>query len=151
MIGRIEPYLNFKGNAKEALDFYAKVFELDPPSLMTMADMPREDQKDMKDTLSDDQIMHGSVDFNGTFLMASDTIDEMFEEGEPIEGNKYYLSWSTQNPDDVRTVWDRFVKDGSTIVMPLEETFWASLYGILKDPYGVQWMIQVWDHEEADL
>lgn len=148
MKGHIEPYLNFKGNAREAFNFYAKVFELDPPEFMSFADMPPQDQEEMKGMLGEDQVMHGAVNFNGTLLMGSDTTDAMFEEGEMIQGNNFYLSWSSEDPEEVRTVWDRFIEGGAQVTMPLEETFWAPLYGMLKDPFGVAWMIQNWMRED---
>lgn len=150
MLGTIEPYINFKGNAKEAFDFYAEVFELQPPEIMTYKDMPPQDQDEMKDMIGEDQVMHGAVDFNGTLLMGSDTTDMMFEEGRLIQGNNFYLSWSSENAADVKKVFDRFVQGGATVIMPLEETFWAPLYGMVRDPFGVQWMIQNWIREEPE-
>lgn len=75
--------------------------------------------------------------------MASDVNDEMTQDADEfVEGNNISLSWSGENDEDVKKVWQQFVDAGSTISMPLSPTFWASLYGILKDPYGIHWMIQ---------
>lgn len=149
MNGRIEPYLNFKGNAKEALTFYAKVFELDPPNFMTPSDLPPEDQEMMRDMIDQDYLIHGSVNLNGTLIMGSDVSDTMFDDSQLIPGNNIYLSWSSDNVDDIKKVWNYFITAGSQVLMPLEETFWAPLYGILKDPYDIQWMIQSSAEEES--
>ena len=144
MIGHIEPYINFKGNARDAFTLYSKIFELKEPDLMTFRDLPPTDQGEMAGMMDPDQIMHGAVDFNGTYLMGADTTDEMLEEGKFIAGNNFYLSWSSEDKAAVQQVWDRFVEAGAEVIMPLAETFWAPLYGILKDPFGVSWMIQNW-------
>jgi len=149
MHGKIEPYLNFPGNAREAFNFYAQVFDLDPPYFMAYSDMPPEDQEEMKDMVDKDYLIHGSINLNGTLIMGSDASDMMFEEGKFIVGNNIYLSWSSEEAGEVKKVWDQFIAAGSKVIMPLGETFWAPLYGILKDPYGIQWMIQNWVQDES--
>lgn len=143
MKGIIEPYLNFKGNTREALDFYAKVFETEKPEFITVNDLPEPDKKEMQKYTADmDMIMNSTIKIGDTNLMASDTNEEMVAEiGGFVEGNNITLAWAGENEEDVKKVWDKFVAAGSSISMPLGPTFWASLYGILKDPYGINWMI----------
>lgn len=144
MKGTIEPYLNFRGNTRQALAFYAEVFETDPPEFVTVRDLPEPDRKEMEAYTTDmDMIMNSTITIGDSPVMASDTNDEMdAEAGGFIEGNNFSLSWSGESDEDARKVWDKFIKAGSEVLMPLAPTFWASLYGILKDPYGIQWMIQ---------
>ncbi|MFZ2259031.1 MAG: glyoxalase/bleomycin resistance/extradiol dioxygenase family protein [Clostridiaceae bacterium] len=144
MKGVIEPYLNFKGTTRAALDFYATVFETEKPQYLTVSDLPEPDKTEMQNYTSNmDMIMNSTININGFNLMASDVNDEMTQDADEfVEGNNITLSWSGENDEDVKKVWQQFVDAGSTISMPLSPTFWASLYGILKDPYGIHWMIQ---------
>lgn len=152
MKGIIEPYINFKGNTRQAFEFYADVFETDPPDFMTFNDLPDADKEASRPFVQDmDMIMNSSINIHGNYLMASDTTDEMNADvGGFIEGNNISLSWSGENKEDVKKVWDKFVAAGSVVYMPLAQTFWAELYGILKDPYGIVWMIQNWVREDAE-
>lgn len=151
MKGVIEPYLNFKGTTREALDFYAVVFETEKPQYVLVSDMPEADQTEMQNYTSDlNMIMNATIKIGDSNIMASDINDQMeSESGAFIEGNNITLSWSGETDEDAKTVWQRFVDAGSTIMMPLAPTFWASLYGILKDPYGINWMIQNYNRTEG--
>ena len=130
--GMLEPYINFNGEALDALNFYGEVFDV-VPEVMMFEDLPEAEREAMGYMSG---VMHGSVDLGNAHLMADDMSSDI------KDGNRYFLSWSSENVDDVIEVWDRFVEHGANIIMPLEQTFWAEKYGILVDRFGVQWMIQ---------
>ncbi len=150
MKGKLEPYLNFKGNTRQAFDFYADAFGTEPPMYVTFSDMPQKDQDEAAQYVPNkEMIMNASINIHGQYLMASDTTDEMNADvGGFIEGNNFSLSWSGDNEEEIRKIWDKFVAAGSVVYMPLAPTFWADLYGILKDPYGITWMMQKWVRED---
>lgn len=131
--GMLEPYINFQGEALEALNFYGEVFGV-VPEVMMFEDLPEAEREAMGYITG---VMHGSIDLGNAHLMASDDMGN-----EIVEGNRYYLSWASDDVAAVVEVWDRFVEHGAKIIMPLEETFWAERYGILEDRFGIQWMIQ---------
>lgn len=130
--GTLEPYINFDGNALEALTFYGEVFEVEP-EVMLFEDMPEAEREAMGYMTG---VMHGSINLGNAHLMADDMSSDL------KEGNRYTLSWSSESLDDVLEVWERFVEQGANIIMPLEQTFWAEKFGILVDRFGIQWMIQ---------
>lgn len=142
----LEPYINFDGNTEEAFGFYQTVFQADEPYFMRFSEIPSDD-----DMLTDPQvkqmnpeaIMHASLKLGQTSLMGSDVIP-----GQYVKPAGVQLSWSSDDPAEVERVWQAFVAKGSQVIMPLAETFWAKQFGMLKDPYHVEWMIQFYDPTE---
>lgn len=126
-------YINFDGNCREAVEFYANVFGVDMPEIMTYADAPPETGMDIRDDLLD-RVMHTSFRVHGADLMFSDTFPEM-----PLTvGNNIGIIISTDNMDEI-TSWFNALKEGGTVEMELQETFWSRYYGALIDKFGIPW------------
>ena len=140
MKGILEPYIEFNGNAKEAFEFYQKVFETEDPYIMLGKDQPLDDEME---GFEPEAVMHGSIKIGDVMLMGSDNFM-----GEYAEPSGIILSWASKDFEEVDKVWKAFIDAGSDIIMDIEKTFWSEKYGILKDPYGVSWMIQVYEHED---
>lgn len=143
---------SFKGNAREALNFYASIFVAEPPSFFLFKDMPAQGQAEAQETqpaVDPDWVMNGIVEIGYYNLLASDTAEE-FMNGEKgfSAGNNFTLSWVWENAAEVKTVWRRFVQAGAKTITPLEGTFWAKQYGFLVDQLGIQGMIQEWSREQ---
>ncbi|APA69391.1 MULTISPECIES: VOC family protein [unclassified Janthinobacterium] len=131
---RIEPYLQFNGNCAQALDYYRQHLGGDNLCLMPYRGSPAQDQ--VKEDWYD-KIMHGSVQLGSTMLMGSD--GGCTEDGaKGMHGCSICLSVDT--PAEAERVFSALARDG-TIQMALEETFWAQRFGMLKDQFGVAWMI----------
>lgn len=141
MKGILEPYVEFNGNAKEAFDFYQKVFNTEEPFIMLGKDAPPDDEMEGFDP---ELVLHGSIRIGDILLMGSDTFT-----GDYTEPSGIYLSWASETAEDVEQVWKAFIDAGSEVIMEFEKTFWSEKYGILRDPYGVPWMIQVYEEMEA--
>lgn len=112
------PYLNLDANAAAA--FYAKAF-----GAVEVMRMPSQDGK---------RLMHCHMTVNGGNLLFSDAFPE---HGYPLQAPQGYTLHL--QVDDVDAWWDRAVKAGCEIAMPLAEQFWGDRYGQLKDPFGVMW------------
>lgn len=132
---KLNPYLNFAGNAEEAFRFYQSVFggEL---FLQRMSEAPGTEH------LSEEErgyAMHVSLPIgDGQFLIASDCIESMGQHLKP--GNNNYISIQT----DSREQSDRLFKglsEGGQVEMPLEDMFWGDYFGSFTDKFGVCWMI----------
>lgn len=130
---RLNPYLSFNGNAREAMDFYKTVFggEL---TRMTFADggMPH-------DPADKDKIMHSQlVAPSGYWLMASDT-----PPGMPFSaGGAMTVSLSGDDDPQLRGYWNKLA-DGATIMQPLETAPWGDSFGMLTDKFGTPWMVNI--------
>lgn len=142
----VEPYLNFDGNTKEAFRFYQKVFRTPDPYFMTFSEAAQEDGMDDPEwqAFPSDATMHASMKVGDYSIMGSDSMPGEYE---PMAG--FLLSFAADDVDEVKRVWDEFIAAGSEVQMELEKTFWSQLYGMLKDPYGVPWMIMHYDQDEA--
>ena len=84
--------------------------------------------------------MHISFPVLGTVLMATDTLESM---GQHLtEGNNFSLAIQADNEEQA-TRFFKGLSEGGTVIMPLEKTFWGALFGMLKDKYGIQWMVNL--------
>ncbi|MDO5688910.1 MAG: glyoxalase/bleomycin resistance/extradiol dioxygenase family protein [Tissierellia bacterium] len=142
MNARLNFYLNFDGNCEEAMHYYAEIFGSEP-YIFRAEDMSDEDRA-MSDMDGFVGVLHGEVPIGESTIFMSD----IFPGTQLTEGNRYYITYSHADIDEVRRVWKSFIDTGSTVEMELGQTFWAKLYGILIDKYGIQWMIQCWDPED---
>jgi PhnB protein len=133
----LNPYLNFRGQAKEALDFYHSVFggEL---TVSSFADLGSTDVTEEERGL----VMHGQLETPAGFtLMASDVPSHMdYAAGT----NQFSISLSGPSDDDaqLRSYWQK-LGEGATIVEPLATAPWGASFGMLVDRFGISWMVNI--------
>jgi PhnB protein len=133
MVSRLNPYLNFRDRAREAMEFYQSVFggKLDVTTFgqFNMAQDPSEN----------DKVMHAMLTVpNGFTLMGSDTPARM----ELTQGNSYTISLSGDDDAELRGYWTRLAV-GGTVSMPLEKAPWGDSFGQLTDKFGVGWLVNI--------
>lgn len=131
----LEPYLNFNGNGREALDFYAKALDGQVVFSQTFGESPMGDKtpEEFKGRL-----MHAVFQAENVSFMASDGPPGF----ELVSGNNVSLSLHAPSVDRIEKAYNGLA-EGGTITMPLQETFWAQRFGMLVDRYGIQWMFNV--------
>lgn len=133
MTTRLNPYLNFRDNAREAMDFYQSVFGGEV-TRSTFAEYQMSE-----DPAEQDRIMHSElVTEGGIVLMAADTPSGM--EFTP-DGNGS-LSLSGDDEAELRGFYDRLA-DGGTVTVPLEASPWGDLFGMCTDRFGVRWLVNI--------
>ncbi len=133
MASKLNPYINFNGNAKEAMEFYKTVFGGNlTTSTFKDGGMPH-------DPADAEKIMHAQlVADNGMMLMASDT-----PPGIPFNpGSTISISLSGDNEEELKGYWSKLT-DGGTVVMPLEKAPWGDMFGMLTDKCGIGWMVNI--------
>lgn len=134
---KVNPYLNFDGQAEEAFNFYKSIFGGEFTSNMKMKDMPDGDKLPAGEQ---NQMMHISLPIGkDTTLMGSDTAPSM---GGPAlkKGNNLYVSLHPKSREEA----DRLFKGlsaGGEIEMPMEDQFWGDYFGSFIDKFGICWMI----------
>lgn len=133
MTTRLNPYLSFSGNAREAMDFYHSVFGGEI-TRMTFADMP-----DVPTDPSEaGKVMHSElVTDGGITLMGADSPAGM---GEP--GPNSSISLSGEDDAELRGYWEKLSGSG-TVTMPLEKAPWGDSFGMCVDKFGVPWMVNI--------
>jgi PhnB protein len=131
MASRLNPYLTFDGNAREAMEYYRDVFggEL---RLNTFGEYGMEGA-------GADKIMHAQLETpSGYTLMASDTAPGM----QRTAGDSITVSLSGTDGDELRGYWEKLA-DGGQVTMPFEKQMWGDEFGMCTDRYGVPWMVDV--------
>lgn len=136
---KLNPYLGFKDNARQAMEFYQTVFggKLD---INTFAEFHASE-----DPAEGDKVMHSVLEAdNDITFMASDTPNGM----EYKPGSTMSMSLSGDNDTELRGYWDK-LSEGATVTMPLEKAPWGDTFGMLTDQFGVQWMVNITKPAEA--
>ena len=127
---KLVPYLNYAGNAEEALNFYAAVLggSIEMLSRYGDAPMPCDDSDKQK-------IMHARLLFDGNMIMISD-----MPKNYPFSttGN-ISMSIGMEDPVTMEKVFNDMA-EGGNITMPLADQFWGAKFGMLKDKFGISWM-----------
>lgn len=126
----ITPYLNFNGNASEALALYAAAFGGQVVFSQSFGDGPMEVAEDWKD-----KVMHATFQAGTLSLMVSDVMPGQEVSG----GTNTSLSLNFTDVTSINRVFAA-LSEGATITMPLEDTFWGARFGMLTDRFGISWM-----------
>ncbi len=127
-------HLNFRGDARAALAFYQSVFGGDQV-LISYADA-----HNVRDPSEADQIMWGEVVAeNGFRIMAYDVPQATSWSPGEIP---FFVSVRGQDAVEIRGYWET-LREGSTIIQTLSPAGWSPLYGMLKDRFGVTWVLAV--------
>ena len=128
----LNPYLSFKDNARQAMEFYKSVFGGDL-NLNTFADFgaPVEDNEK-------DLVMHAQLEADSIVLMGADTPSHM----EFTEGRNGSISLSGDDEATLRRYWDGLSADGQVSV-PLDKAPWGDTFGMCTDKFGVSWLVNI--------
>lgn len=133
MSSKLNPYLNFDGNTKEAMEFYHGALG----GQLTMntfkeGGMPH-------DPSEADKIMHAMlITDNGLTLMASDTPKDWAYN----VGTHMSISLSGENEAELKGYWDKLA-EGAKIDQPLMAAPWGDTFGMLTDKFGIRWMVNI--------
>jgi PhnB protein len=129
---RLNPYISFRGDARNAMEFYKSVFG-GSLTLNTFGEFGAEESPGA------DKIMHGALETDGGFtLMGADTPPGM----EHNPGNNISVSLSGDSGDELRGYWEK-LSDGGTVAVPLEKQMWGDEFGMCVDRFGITWMVNI--------
>lgn len=131
----IQAYINFDGNTKEAVEFYARVFNTDKPQIMFFGDMKTNDvwalDEDMKN-----RVLHAEVKIGTDIIMFSDIAKGMTLK----VGNNITLIFNSEDEGEIKKIFSELKEDG-IILMELQKTFWSNCYGQVIDKFGIGWQL----------
>ena len=135
----VTPHLNFRGQARAALDFYQQVFGGDKV-LVTYGDIGQASGPDEAS-----QILWGQVSSGAGFrIMAFDVLA-----ARPYDAgtNAFFISLRGSSPNEIEARWKELT-DGATIQQRLARAPWSALYGMLTDRFGVTWVVDLQQNAE---
>lgn len=125
-------YLNFDGNAREAMEFYKACLGAEL-QIMAFGDTPMQVPAG-----AEKRVMHARLTKGPLTLMASDTMPGM-----PFQqGTNFALAIECETPQEVDQLFAA-LSAGGKVTMPVQETFWATRFGMLTDKFGVSWMLDL--------
>ena len=128
----LNPYLHFKDDARQAMEFYEQVFG----GTLTANTFGAFGQADSVDK---DKIMHAQLETaRGLTLMGADTPSHLAYE----PGSRVSISLSGADGDELRGYWEKLA-DGATVAVPLEKQMWGDEFGMLTDRFGIEWMVNI--------
>ncbi len=133
MQSKLNPYLGFKDNTREAMEFYKTIFggKLEQHTF--------KEYHASQDPSEDDKIMHSMLEAdNGITFMASDTPNSM----EYRPGATMSMSLSGDNQAELSAYFEK-LSNGGTVTMPLDDAPWGDKFGMVTDKFGVQWMVNI--------
>jgi PhnB protein len=130
---KLNPYLTFNGDARQAMEFYHSVFG----GKLEMATFKEFNAS--QDPSEDDKIMHANLEAeNGITLMGADNPNSM----EFRPGTNFSISLSGDDEAQLRSYYEK-LSVGGTIGEPLEQAPWGDIFGMLKDQFGIHWMVNI--------
>ncbi len=128
---KVEPYLFFEGRTEEALAFYKSALGADVIAMMRYSENPEAETPPG----SENKIMHSSFRIGDTTLMASDGM---------CKGKAQFEGLTLALQPDSKAEAERLfgaLAEGGAVQMPLGETFFSSSFGMVRDRFGVSWMV----------
>jgi PhnB protein len=129
---QLNPYLSFDGKCEAAFKFYERCLNGKIVAMMTYAGSPMEEQTPPE---LRDRIMHARLTVGDEVLMGSDAPPGRYE------GAKgFSVTVGIDDPTEAERVFHALAQNG-TVQMPIQETFWATRFGMLVDQFGTPWMI----------
>ncbi|MFG1784109.1 VOC family protein [Rhodococcus oryzae] len=132
MSSRLNPYISFADNARQAMEFYQGVFG-GTLNLSTFGEFGAPDAPEAN------LIMHGMLETpSGYTLMGADTPPGM----EHKPGENIAVSLSGDDGDELRGYWAK-LSDGGTVSVPLEKQMWGDEFGMCTDKFGIGWMVNI--------
>jgi len=132
MASRLNPYISFGGDARQAMEFYQGALG----GTLTVSTFGEFGAAESPDA---DKIMHALLETDGGLtLMGADTPTGM----EHNPGDNVAISLSGVDGDELRGYWDR-LSDGGTVTVALEKQMWGDEFGMCVDRFGISWMVNI--------
>lgn len=133
----INPYIHFNGNAEEAFKFYKSVFSGEFARVVRFKDMPIPGLSVSENEAN--KIMHIALPIGkNSMLMGSDTPEFMGRHNE--NENRSKISISAESKEEADKIFNG-LSAGGKVEMPMADSLWGSYFGMFRDKYGIEWMV----------
>jgi PhnB protein len=135
-MAQINPYINFNGNAEEAFTFYKSVFGGEFASIVRFKDMSGPEFPVTENDAN--KIMHIALPIGKNILMANDVPESMGKTNE--NENRSKISISAESKEEADKLFNG-LSAGGQIEAPIGDSPWGSYFGMFRDKYGIEWMV----------
>ena len=132
----INPYINFNGNAEEAFTFYKSVFGGEFAQVMRFKDMASSEFPISEK--EENKIMHIALPIGQNVLMANDVPESMGTVNE--NENRSKISISAESREEADKLFNG-LSAGGQVEFPMSDSPWGSYFGMFRDKYGIEWMV----------
>ena len=132
----INPHINFNGNAEEAFNFYKSVFGGEFAMIMRFKDMASPGFVIPENEAN--KIMHVALPIGKNILMGNDVPEIMGKVNE--NENRSKISIGAESKEEADKLFNG-LSAGGTIEMPIQDSHWGSYFGMFRDKYGIEWMV----------
>lgn len=126
------PYLNFNGDCEEAFKFYQRTLGGNIEAMVSHEGTPAAEHVPA-DWVK--KIMHARLNVNGQVLMGADSMPNSYQRPKSIA-----VSIHVKDPNEAERIFHALAENGN-VGMPIQQTFWAARFGMLRDRFGIPWMI----------
>ena len=130
----LNPYLNFRGNAREAMEFYETVLggELKLSTFKELGGASGPDDENL--------IMHAQLETTSGFMLMGSGVPPHMDY--TLGVNNFSVSLSGDDEVELTDYWQKLL-DGAEIGMPLSKAPWGDSFGMLSDKFGVTWLVNI--------
>jgi PhnB protein len=136
-MAKINPYIHFNGNAEEAFNFYKSVFGGEFAAIVRFKDMAIPGHSFPEKEA--DKIMHVALPIGeSSLLMGSDTPESLGRNNE--SENRSKINVTAESKEEADRIFEG-LSAGGTVEMPIGESPWGSYFGMFRDKYGIEWMV----------
>jgi len=135
-MARIDPHINFNGNAEEAFNFYRSVFGGEFTSLVRMKDISTAEHPVAEEDIN--KIMHIALSIGPNLLMGNDVPSFLGKTNE--NENRSKISVFAESKEEADKIFNGLSAGGS-IEYPIGDSPWGSYFGMFRDKYGIEWMV----------
>ena len=132
----IQPYLFFNGRCEEAVEFYRQALGAEVETLMRMKESPEGMSPDLPPG-SENKILHGCIRVQGNAILVSDG-----NASGPLSFEGFSLALNVEDRATAER-WFKALSTGGQVNLPLSKTFFSPAFGMLKDRFGVHWMVML--------
>ena len=135
-VALINPHINFNGNAEEAFNFYKSVFGGEFAKIIRFKDLSSPDFSVNESEAN--KIMHIALPIGKNVLMANDVPESMGKTNE--NENRSKISISAENKEEADKLFNG-LSAGGQIEFPIADSPWGSYFGMFRDKFGIEWMV----------
>lgn len=132
----VNPYLTFDGNCEQAFEFYTQALHCPIVHTSRYKDMPHSNVSGEEG----EKIMHIVLQLTDQNMLMGADVSRSFGQSAVAQGDNVSLSVNVHSCEEADRIFVALAQEGE-IAVPISETFWGAYFGMLRDKFGIHWMV----------